>query len=1541
MSKKLVPNIVRGGAAVPLGRNYYYMVGRKHKRGGIDIGKDLEVEGGEIVQMKPKEIRVFSAQPMLNGESPARKVLKGENPNKVFNQQESYKDRNKINDDGTKAKDGKKTNTKYNRSITLPSFYKYIPFLNKYANNFLDKFSDLSNEEIANRLYNNMYQGYDVNSPFKLKDRLEKTVLKNEKERNNVTNTFIPEIDALWAEYLNIPKDKRRPINFIHNIQDASYTPTKHSEYNIKYKKLNVLSTQDKENLINAANNAKHKYNFFTNENTYEPLKIGESTTSNVLANRGLGTHTISRGLDKNKGEYISYYDLWDMAPIGKSGEKDQSIGIGAPINLYDRIYLDDYYGINTVPNYGDYYGGYLPEITVIKKMGGKAKNGIEYKSITNPVIPNSQDNESIKWLANWLNNRRKQLYNNIIDTNTKVGYTYSKYNNKKDIRDDGFDVETTNYWNNPFLYLAGYNPKRIQINKAFYNQINNAASAPEIILNKDIPEYNYETKGVYVEPNYFNNSGHYIAYAGNPKKRTKIHERTHAMNALPQERKIEQIIENKYKDKYYDNSKEIYSRLMEFRYDNNLDPNKQITIDDLNNWKNKLKEFSLDRYDDNTLLQLFNDVAYNNNNTNKVKAKDGIKYIYDKVDKKNTPDFIRMRNPKRKSIQDWKNKNNIATNKVAVGTDENGQDFLYNEIQDINGELVDFTNPKINKGDKYMGQRSAIERNDTIHINSITDGLQFSNDYKNVYKGFKMGGLSRSKDYGSSKKPYPKVAKKDFAGGNRSYPIPTKADAIDALRLAGLHGRSDVKAKVYRKYPELKKKAIGGTYVLNNNGKSKLMMIPFTGDKNKSMTTRMASGGRKKAVAGTKYYTDENGQTYIVANNSLLSTTGTTTTGGDPLSQRLWRGFIDNTIGTGTFGLEPNITLDEVLWQDTDGNNYTYRDFLKDGGTPDMLEYNFTRGGYELPEVTPELQAKFASLPKLMKSISKIGKAFGKTGQRARAIKAIRTNRQNGNFTAQDFNSNADLFNVENFGINAANASQVANPPVTLADAATSRWNMAVARAKEAGKTVGNAIKSAGNKVANAAKSIRKNNNSNTTSSNVIDPNTTSEGMFENSLIQPYMNGNAYRPNAVQKIYNAANTQRGRYFGLGTLGAIGLGTGIDYMTDENGNTVVAPVQYVTPIGTSTQPAKQTITTPVATTVTTQPKTTINNQSKTTNQNNIPNTVNVSTIPTSSTNNTKSTNNTSTTTAATSTSTSSTTSNTIPTSISDRIAYANRNPEYFMPNGNRGNMLGNILNIRPRDIRSDLNNRMQRDLTVDAQNKLTNIFEQPSLRDNIRSYFKSPAMVSDAIGFGSNLLSGITGAIINKRMLNNMQAPSMPAMEIAPKLKTRINIQPQLAQMRESLANYERNVDINTGSSQVALARKQNARLNTLAGVNNLYGTKENMETELINQDKINRQQVAARNVERYNNWQDAVTNFENKRNEMRSENRIGVVNTLNQGLQNTLANIQQRASERRTIGAMMAANPNLPIEYFVRMGIITPEEAALYRRVNPIKTTV
>ena len=105
---KIKPNIVRGGQSIDLGNNMFLMQGRPHSRGGIDIGKNLEVEGGEVMQYKPNEVRVFSKEPILNGVSPAQYVLGGANPNDVFNAQEYWKRVNRVSDDGKKYLTGGK-----------------------------------------------------------------------------------------------------------------------------------------------------------------------------------------------------------------------------------------------------------------------------------------------------------------------------------------------------------------------------------------------------------------------------------------------------------------------------------------------------------------------------------------------------------------------------------------------------------------------------------------------------------------------------------------------------------------------------------------------------------------------------------------------------------------------------------------------------------------------------------------------------------------------------------------------------------------------------------------------------------------------------------------------------------------------------------------------------------------------------------------------------------------------------------------------------------------------------------------------------------------------------------------------------------------------------------------------------------------------------------------------------------------------------------------------------------------------------------------
>jgi hypothetical protein len=151
-----IPNVVAGGIAQPLGNNFFYMNGRKHSQGGIDIGPSdktgIEVEDGEVVETNGNELKVYSAQPIINGVSPAKLVMGGANPNKVFKAQEDFKDRNGINDDGTKAKYGeekyvaKSDNTRVVPIIESPRSsgikqgdFIYYPETYRIANNTLEK----------------------------------------------------------------------------------------------------------------------------------------------------------------------------------------------------------------------------------------------------------------------------------------------------------------------------------------------------------------------------------------------------------------------------------------------------------------------------------------------------------------------------------------------------------------------------------------------------------------------------------------------------------------------------------------------------------------------------------------------------------------------------------------------------------------------------------------------------------------------------------------------------------------------------------------------------------------------------------------------------------------------------------------------------------------------------------------------------------------------------------------------------------------------------------------------------------------------------------------------------------------------------------------------------------------------------------------------------------------------------------------------------------------------------------------------------------
>lgn len=197
-------------------------------------------------------------------------------------------------------------------------------------------------------------------------------------------------------------------------------------------------------------------------------------------------------------------------------------------------------------------------------------------------------------------------------------------------------------------------------------------------------------------------------------------------------------------------------------------------------------------------------------------------------------------------------------------------------------------------------------------------------------------------------------------------------------------------------------------------------------------------------------------------------------------------------------------------------------------------------------------------------------------------------------------------------------------------------------------------------------------------------------------------------------------------------------------------------------------------------------------------------------------------------------------------------------------------------------------------------------------RNNIMKKRGYNSLISDGIGIASNIVSSIIGYNANKKALKKMKYNKAPVNLIPSKLKTSININPQLDTIRDQQQAYERQIDANTASSRVALGRKQLGRLNTIKLLNNIYANKENTETELINKDRLNQQAVANQNITNYNIWKEKKNAFENAIIEKQSENTIGLINSINAGVQNAIGNFEKRLAAENNIRAIAAANPNV-----------------------------
>lgn len=197
-------------------------------------------------------------------------------------------------------------------------------------------------------------------------------------------------------------------------------------------------------------------------------------------------------------------------------------------------------------------------------------------------------------------------------------------------------------------------------------------------------------------------------------------------------------------------------------------------------------------------------------------------------------------------------------------------------------------------------------------------------------------------------------------------------------------------------------------------------------------------------------------------------------------------------------------------------------------------------------------------------------------------------------------------------------------------------------------------------------------------------------------------------------------------------------------------------------------------------------------------------------------------------------------------------------------------------------------------------------------RNNIMKKRGYNSLISDGIGIASNIVGSIIGYNANKKALKKMKYNKAPVNLIPSKLKTSININPQLDTIRDQQQAYERQIDANTASSRVALGRKQLSRLNTIKLLNNIYANKENTETELINKDRLNQQAVANQNITNYNTWKEKKNAFENAIIEKQSENTIGLINSINAGVQNAIGNFEKRLAAENNIRAIAATNPNV-----------------------------
>lgn len=336
-----IPNVVAGGIAQPLGNNFFYMNGRKHSQGGIDIGPSdktgIEVEDGEVVETNGNELKVYSAQPIINGVSPAKLVMGGANPNKVFKAQEDFKDRNGINDDGTKAKYGKE---KYVAENVNSDKFKGIPYtrdhFGKYTKGYSRKSRKLGGKNMIVSISGNVKNGL-IHSPSSTGGLRDKFVVGgNRINRHGRTWEYDEQIEA-YVPIANrtINRTSAYPIN--KSARGETIIGSDYTFRNGRWSKNNNVNTNTNKPNIDNGNRRPQYYA----ERRLPLFEDGAGITSGLV--RAGWSHGNDKGISTNNTNIpsLSATKSSGKTPRGrrsKSNQSTQSVPTKTlPIAVYNR----------------------------------------------------------------------------------------------------------------------------------------------------------------------------------------------------------------------------------------------------------------------------------------------------------------------------------------------------------------------------------------------------------------------------------------------------------------------------------------------------------------------------------------------------------------------------------------------------------------------------------------------------------------------------------------------------------------------------------------------------------------------------------------------------------------------------------------------------------------------------------------------------------------------------------------------------------------------------------------------------------------------------------------------------------------------------------------------------------------------------------------------------------------------------------------------------------------------------------------------------